>query len=179
LYDNSWLGFADSLLHVEKVIENEIHIGLTRFNHQDIATGMGQIARLRFQVENGANGTLTLTPTSDTKLLSFWNGFGGGGGIEKLTNAHLVNGVYGVSSVGTENELSNSVQIYPNPANEFITIVSSEKIEALSLFDMTGKRLYFEDTDKDKINVSSFAKGIYILDVMTSKGKVVKKVVVE
>lgn len=85
-----------------------------------------------------------------------------------------------------ENE---DINIYPNPAHDFISIVSSEKIEALSLFDMTGKRLYFvgegistslnDHTDKGKIDISSFAKGMYVLEVETSKGRVVKKVVVE
>ncbi len=178
LYDNSWLGMADSLLQVQKVIGNEIHIGFTRFNHQNVAMGMGQIARLRFQVENGGNGTLILTPTSDTKLLSHWAGFGGSAGIEKLVDAHLLNGVYGVSSVGVENELSNSIQLYPNPANDLVYIVSTEKISSVSLLDMTGKKLYFSEKTA-QIDVSPFAKGIYLLEIQTLKGKVVKKVVVE
>lgn len=178
IYDNSWLGAADSLLHIEKVIDNDIHIGFTRFNHQNVATGMGEIARLRLQIKNNVNGNTFLLPSSDTKLLSHWNGFGGGGGVEKLMNVHLATTTIIITSVSTENELFNSVQIYPNPANEFISIVSAEKIEAISLFDMTGKRLLFAEKT-DKIDISSFTKGIYVLEVVTSKGKFVKKVVVE
>ncbi len=77
-----------------------------------------------------------------------------------------------------ENPENEDIIVYPNPANEFISIVSSEKIASISLFDMTGKRGYFAEKT-DSINVSTFAKGMYILEVITSKGKVVKKVVVE
>ena len=75
----------------------------------------------------------------------------------------------------SENE---SISIFPNPAQDFIEIVSTEKISSVSLLDMTGKRLFFSEKTA-KIAVSAFAIGIYLLEIQTLKGKVVKKVVVE
>jgi len=75
-------------------------------------------------------------------------------------------------------ETSQELNIYPNPANNFVQIEwnvsSNQKIE---IFNITGQEIYSNQlTDNNlKINVSSFEKGIYVLRV----GNITKKLIIE
>lgn len=73
---------------------------------------------------------------------------------------------------------SELFSVYPNPANEEIFILSKENIQEISLYDITGKKLLSSE-NTTKLNISTFAKGVYFLEVITLKGKGVKKLVVE
>ncbi|MFT5078864.1 MAG: choice-of-anchor B domain-containing protein [Planctomycetota bacterium] len=71
------------------------------------------------------------------------------------------------------------VSIFPNPANETVTINSPNKdVNSLALFDITGKLLYSNPTvsASTTIDVSSFSKGVYVLRINDA---VTKKIIVE
>lgn len=69
-------------------------------------------------------------------------------------------------------ERATALQIYPNPANEIVNF--SYEIDA-EIFDMTGKNIMSVNASSS-LDVSSFAKGIYI--ITTSEG-IIKKLVVQ
>ena len=74
------------------------------------------------------------------------------------------------SSLGnTKNEIEG-LRIYPNPANDIVTISSNTMaVKSVQLFDVTGKQIMNVETSST-INVSSLAKGIYVMKV-TEEGK--------
>ncbi len=57
----------------------------------------------------------------------------------------------------------NLIQIYPNPASDFITI--SDKFDFLSIYDMSGKIIMV--TTDNIIDVRDFQNGIYIVKIET------------
>ncbi|MCP4460384.1 MAG: S8 family serine peptidase [Cytophagales bacterium] len=65
----------------------------------------------------------------------------------------------------------NEVQIYPNPADDIITIVSPVKIDELRLFDLSGQLVFFESINSlnfsTNMNVNS---GVYVIELNTSVG---------
>ena len=69
--------------------------------------------------------------------------------------------------------LSDSFLIYPNPANDFITVESAEKEDALTKIKMTdtrGQVVYTKELQQEqntRIDISDFAEGIYFLEVQT------------
>jgi choice-of-anchor B domain-containing protein len=75
-------------------------------------------------------------------------------------------------------EFSNGLSIYPNPSNNEITIESKfEALTTISIFDISGKQIYLENTiasEKYTLDISSFSKGIYFI---TLNKKVTKKIV--
>ncbi|MGD0711003.1 MAG: T9SS type A sorting domain-containing protein, partial [Bacteroidales bacterium] len=74
-------------------------------------------------------------------------------------------------------------EIYPNPANDNITIENSSlsKNQIISVYDIQGNLLIQQPVllTKITIDVSVFAEGIYVVKVKTEKGVAVKKFVKE
>jgi len=78
-------------------------------------------------------------------------------------------------------ELKNSISIYPNPSNGEIFINSSNlhTLEKVELYTVNGKKVkeYFDLSDKKSLDFSSLQKGLYFLKVASNNKSVVKKVV--
>ena len=82
----------------------------------------------------------------------------------------------GVLSVD-ENQ-SNNVIIYPNPANDIVSIkLQTQVMEHLKISDVKGSIIYTETLQSNKklLNTSSFAKGLYFITITTKNGAVVVK----
>jgi hypothetical protein len=65
------------------------------------------------------------------------------------------------------NELSNNVNIYPNPVNDVLNINSTELISRIEIIDLSGRTIYSENTANKilAINVAHLSEGIYILKI--------------
>ena len=78
-------------------------------------------------------------------------------------------------------DLSKSLKVYPNPASNYVSVEINSKaiMERLRLIDTEG-RLILEKKEGDlsKLNISSIAKGVYYLQIKTSNGTVIKKLLV-
>ena len=84
---------------------------------------------------------------------------------------------------GIDNEDKNKdlfLKIYPNPANDILTIQTKEKGN-LVLFDTKGQILIEKNilSNQNEIDISRFANGLYILVFITEKGQVYEKVIVQ
>ena len=87
----------------------------------------------------------------------------------------------GVLSVD-ENQ-SNNVIIYPNPANDIVSIkLQTQVMEHLKISDVKGSIIYTEtlQSNQKQLNTSSFAKGMYFITITTKQGaKFVKKLMIK
>ena len=93
------------------------------------------------------------------------------------------------STTGIEGDLfNNSFKIYPNPTNGNLTVTfntTAKESVIIRLTDMKGDEVYrelkkpFSGEYKTNIDLSKEAKGIYMLNVITDKGIVNRKIVVE
>lgn len=91
----------------------------------------------------------------------FSDGVGGTEGIFKF------DGNLAVKNTSVQSNL----KVYPNPAADVVNISSNKKIISSTIIDMTGKKVKsFEGGDQ--INVSSLAKGTYMLQVHYGNGAV-------
>ena len=71
------------------------------------------------------------------------------------------------------------VEIFPNPTKDNLTIKSSSNIEAISIFDITGKLILSKQIESSnheaiEINTKSMSKGSYLLK-LESSGKIFTK----
>ena len=76
----------------------------------------------------------------------------------------------------------NMVEISPNPTTHYVTIRTNDSMEKIEIFTMNGKVFetkHLHKVNEEKIDVSSYVKGIYFLKVTTSKGAVIKKLIVQ
>ena len=78
-----------------------------------------------------------------------------------------------------DDELKNSISIYPNPADVAVNISSRDQILSVGMFDLAGKQASISNKVSNFIDVSHLNKGVYIMEFQLQKGRVTKKLVVE
>lgn len=85
-------------------------------------------------------------------------------------------------TLDVENSKNLEVQVYPIPTKGLINIISDEKINAVEVYDATGriiqKQIHSAASKESKVNISA-SKGIYYLKIKTNKGDSIKKIIKE
>lgn len=71
----------------------------------------------------------------------------------------------------------NTITLYPNPATSHVQVQSPVNMQAIYVYDITGKQLlhHAPHTTADELNLSELNTGIYFIHVQTVEGRVVKK----
>lgn len=69
-----------------------------------------------------------------------------------------------------------SFTIYPNPVTAELIVegITPENDAAITIYDLTGRKMHFEKTNTHTINVAALPSGIYILKVGDTFGRFVK-----
>lgn len=75
-------------------------------------------------------------------------------------------------------DASLEVQVYPNPATDYINVVSEFNVTSLSLYNMLGQQL-LTTTGNKRLSVAQMPNGAYILKVQHEAGVISKKVVIQ
>jgi len=81
---------------------------------------------------------------------------------------------------------TNTLSLYPNPAQHTLYIMSAEEVEQVSVYDISGKtvgaygiRPYsIRPNPNPSIDISHLANGIYLVKVKTAQGETVKRIVI-
>ena len=87
-----------------------------------------------------------------------------------------------VVTVGVNAVLSNSFNLYPNPAKNVVNITNNENrlVQQVAVYDTTGKLIStqsFTNEAEIQLNVENLASGTYMLHLITAEGIAVKKLV--
>ncbi|KQT23374.1 zinc metalloprotease [Chryseobacterium sp. Leaf405] len=85
-----------------------------------------------------------------------------------------------ILAVEDVNTKDNSVNIYPNPAKNAITISSKDALKSFKIYDEAGRLIKSESALKGtqfNVNISSMLTGNYVVTVETIKEKVTKKLI--
>ncbi len=101
----------------------------------------------------------------------FSDGSGGTQGILKFSGD--------LSLAVNEASVKSNLKVYPNPAVDVINLSADKEIKSVTIFDISGKKVK-SSTETKQINVSSLAKGTYILQAHYGNGvventKIIKK----
>lgn len=87
---------------------------------------------------------------------------------------------FSTTTLGNTEFAFNDFKIYPNPVNSILNIKNTEPIKTITIFSVSGQKVYsdtFDSTDF-QINLSHFAKGIYVLQAETNDSQQSFKIVV-
>ena len=76
----------------------------------------------------------------------------------------------------------HNISVYPNPATDFVTVETDAQNVVANVFDIYGKLVYTTQiaTGYDRINLSSFTSGMYIIRLtsgneMVGTAKIIKR----
>ena len=65
-----------------------------------------------------------------------------------------------------------SVQIFPNPAGDYINVISSAAIAKISIADVTGRVLIqVENNSTTQLDISKLSTGVYFLNLQMENGE--------
>lgn len=92
-------------------------------------------------------------------------------------NVNFSCSVLAVEDISTKN---NSIDIYPNPVKNMITLSSKERLKGYKIYDEAGRLVASDSSlkgNKQEINLSSIQTGNYVITVETEKQTVNKKLI--
>ncbi len=75
--------------------------------------------------------------------------------------------VINFSTLSTKKEDLTGVSLYPNPANENVTIKGVDNLESVQVMNVNGQRIMSFNSNIETINVSNLANGIYFVKLET------------
>lgn len=149
-------------------------------------------------VTNGAtsNSALSVMVPSDAvlgntvmRVISRYTGTGGGIPEACISNTDGEVEDYRIIVVEPLSVADNQFDVfgvYPNPSNGEVTIsLSSNKDVNVSLFDIRGRKVYDElhsntsDYFNEKVDFSTMASGVYMLNVESGSKRAIKKLVIQ
>ncbi|WP_442267697.1 leucine-rich repeat domain-containing protein [Tenacibaculum sp. ZS6-P6] len=84
------------------------------------------------------------------------------------------------TTLSIENEaLKNFIVLYPNPTNGIINIDVSNniKIEKLDVFSITGVKVKSINKVTDKLNIQDLPSGVYTINIQSTQGRIVKRLI--
>jgi len=101
--------------------------------------------------------------------------------LEPYMNSTATTSCFNVSSI--ENEInSEQISIYPNPVKEMLSIefeTSTNQDIEITILNSLGQKIYtnnllnFSGKISEKVNLSSFSEGLYLLNITSSKGHLI------
>jgi hypothetical protein len=68
---------------------------------------------------------------------------------------------------------ANALEVYPNPANEFVNIRNSSDIVSIQMFDILGNEILVKNnisSNNFQLDIANFKSGAYFLNIKDSKG---------
>jgi Secretion system C-terminal sorting domain len=176
---SGWLSRYDGHLMVSKVAERgKLEAGLVKTQNRG-SSGHGEVGKVRGVIVTDIviwrqNDKSTARFTLDDVTVMT-----GSGQVMKLKGASIEIPL----SIGNKNEdiKTEDLFAYPNPTNDVLNffINGDNTIKTVRLMDVSGRevaRLNQVNAKSAILNVSSMANGLYIAEVMTEKGRLVKKV---
>ena len=135
-----------------------------------------------FIVYNGHSNSVNISGLSKANTYYFKVfEFNCGAGDEN----YLTTGSIGSGNVTTPTKvdvLNSEFKIYPNPTNGYFKVISDQKeIKKISISDMTGKIILENNINSriSNIDMTSFSKGIYFINIQTDSYIINKKIVIE
>ena len=98
-----------------------------------------------------------------------------------ISSLALENGQITVSgtqlSVGDQ-ELERSIQLYPNPVKDILSIKSKAiVISKVGIYSVLGKKIKEVKSNFESIGISNLSKGLYIIRIFSDKGSITKRII--
>ncbi|MFK7949435.1 MAG: T9SS type A sorting domain-containing protein [Saprospiraceae bacterium] len=178
----SWLGINNTdMISISKDFYNNqlAEVAVTRIDGNPMS-GNGQVGLMCFTIQDdiirGGDSIFTFGITNVLAIDN--NGMtvdlqGEDRDIDLVTISDIANNTQSVN-------LSNHLQVYPNPATDYLTVLATEvsgqakaiKIESVEVFDMTGRKVLSEYSwnNRNQLNISNLNNGFYILHIKTDLG---------
>ena len=176
--DSVWIG-SDGFVHVNVFNGNFSHMNYPAINIVSSAGDTVSLGTLSFFAQLGNSyqeytNTITDATISDFSNYSFF--------IKNSFNPDTIAQINFCSTTGIETESNVSIQLFPNPADQFITVVIdfTDLNYNLIITDIFGREIKNEQVNNKNftIETQSFSEGIYLIKIVNGKNSSTRKFVI-
>ena len=124
---------------------------------------------------------LSAYSTASSAILLFWHKSGWGNNLY-IDNVNITNSTTGVKTVNSK----GNVKIYPNPTEDILNISFSDNSfneSTVTVYNMLGSHITTLAgntlAQTNKIDLSTYTKGVYFVEISSKEGKQIQKVVLK
>ena len=176
--DSVWIG-SDGFVHVNVFNGNFSHMNYPAINIVSSAGYTVSLGTLSFFAQLGNSyqeytNTITDTTISDFSNYSFF--------IKNSFNPDTIAQINFCTTTGIKTESNASIQLFPNPADQFITIITdlTGLNESLIITDVFGREIINERKNSNNfiVETQSFSEGIYLIKIVNGKNSSTRKFVI-
>ena len=123
------------------------------------------------------NSSLTLGTWYYYKVIAFYQDIDCMSAPAKAKNNNEYFVKFYHSEVSVDELTEGQIGIYPNPADDQVTIEAAA-IENVTVFNMMGQKVYESSVNADKVvlNISDYQAGIYMINVVTADYETTKRI---
>jgi hypothetical protein len=125
------------------------------------ATAKSSAAKVAISALDVLPGKDTITVTAEDKITS---------------KQYIIN--FMISTSVSDNTVSGLV-IYPNPAENVLTVTCAEPISSINLYDISGRMVtsFSVNAPHVQLNLASLNSGVYFIKVQTEKGSTMNRII--
>lgn len=74
-------------------------------------------------------------------------------------------------------DITNNVTVYPNPVKDILTINGVDDNTTINIYDTQGRKIVSEKLKSGKIDLSDFRRGIYVIEIFSTKNNYKSKII--
>lgn len=176
-YDNSWLGDLGidmEKLDIELSPQGKFDVGMTRTDRMSL-NGAGKIMSVSVITIDNISGKDLVDLNmpiwiSDVKMVDE-NGVALA--VETQNDTLMITDVEVGIEIPTDNEVS--ISIYPNPADDNLTLNSKDAIQSVKIYNNIGQ-VVLADTQLNastyKLVISDLKQGLHVIEIQTTSGSI-------
>ncbi|MFK7757807.1 MAG: T9SS type A sorting domain-containing protein [Flavobacteriales bacterium] len=139
------------------------------FGSKAYSDGLGNISSSGSSYDPGYNNGSKIWPSQSSdylyKLLAYEKANGQTGGT-MLSDSEVL-------SVSENEAFATNLEIYPNPASEHITLVSTNQLASVSVFSQIGEEVLQINLNGNshRLNIEGLSSGVYVAKVTSKDGR--------
>lgn len=80
-------------------------------------------------------------------------------------------------TMGVTDQNSTEISIYPNPTNQFVNIISNQKVDEVSVYSVEGKLLQTLKGNVQKVDLTNYSDGVYMITIQSGKINKTQKII--
>lgn len=140
-------------------------------NPEDVGCGMIEL----IQGTNDPNYSTFLKTNVQNALNKNWKIVD----VKNNTLSIQTTGTYDCSSSIENVAEAMELNVFPNPASDILNISCNEIIKAVSLINILGQEMYYQNIDVStaQINIANYLSGNYILKIETLENVIIKNII--
>ncbi|AXT18900.1 T9SS C-terminal target domain-containing protein [Flavobacteriaceae bacterium AU392] len=92
----------------------------------------------------------------------------------------LIGDVQGETLSTSDADFNNQIEIFPNPASQFITINGNRnQVDEIIFYDIHGRLIFSENYNNEALDISRLTPGLYFARFVSDERELVKKLIVQ